>query len=620
VLKALGVSAAFALAGAVLFFFATVPAKAQTAVLLTGSVRDQSGEAPAARIVARDAAGRIVGTTETSRDGTFSALLDGAAADVEVRCLHCAPFHAKTTGGPLVLIVTRFRALDGGTPDAADFAALPYRDPAQAVALTPWVVALQAPGGRVAALSDRGLGNGEGLVLDDGVPAYDPATGDPGLYAFPARSAGAVDVTPAAQAFTYGSYAGGGIFAFDPFAQGAGGDAALDLGQDYAFAARARAGQVDAALAESRDDDGIARQRFDAALSSQLGGGTLRAVVGVAAQQSADLSLGDDRSRALASLTYARTSQRAVTDVAIDALETHALYSVAPLGPDYGTSAGALEARLDVARPGWVEYDYGTLVRRASAGFGDDEYDGYLSGPPNAAYWSQTAYVAAKHDGPLGFDAGIGLENASLRAAGESTSTETVALPSLSANASLGGGFALRAGVSSALREPLPYELYDETQGDYGLARSALQEGSLDYDDGRRFRFGASLFRENVTGFAAHALGGLGLSLAWQIAPRLSLRAWTLHDDLAPYTPALALSAYPPGASIARATAWLSYEAPGGLRFDAIDRGSSGGSTRETDLDADVVVPLRAGFAFTAGSERERGKRRAYVGLRVARD
>ena len=69
-----------------------------------------------------------------------------------------------------------------------------------------------------------------------------------------------------------------------------------------------------------------------------------------------------------------------------------------------------------------------------------------------------------------------------------------------------------------------------------------------------------------------------------------------------------------------RASAWLSYEAPGGLRFDAIERGASGGAVRETDLDADVVVPLHAGFAFTAGSERERGRRRAYIGLRVPRN
>ena len=615
-LNALGLRAAFALAAGTAFLSAPAPAAAQAsaaAELLSGSVRDQSGAAPPAKVVVRDAAGRVVGSAVTGRDGTFTALLDGTPAEVEVVCAHCAPFRVRAASGPLVLIVTRFRALAGGTPDAADLAALPYRDPAQAVALTPYVVALQTAAGRVASLSDRGLQNGDGLILDDGVPAYDPAGADPGLFAFPARSLASVSLTPASQAFAYGSFAGGGTFGLDTFGADQGGSAAFDAGQDFALDARLRAGGFDAALADSRDADGVARERFDLAAAGEFAGGTLRGVASLASQTSADLDLADDRSRALAGLTYTRVSERALTLIDFDALEAHSAYATPNLYvPQNATNADSLAAQLRVERPAWTTLAYGLLLRSAYGSYG-----GTPAVPPDAAYASENAYVEAKHDGPVSVDAGLGLDDSSGRFGAGTRASETVVLPSLVAGVAL-GAFALRAGVSDSARAPTPYELLAEPYAEtYALERSALRELALDFDDSRRLRLGASLFHENVTGFEAHAVSGLGLSLAWQIAPRLSLRAWTLHDDLSTYAQSLTAQPGGLGTPLARATAWLSYEAPGGLRFDAIERGASGGAVRETDLDADVVAPLRAGLAFTAGSERERGRRRSYAGLRI---
>ena len=148
-LKALGLGAVFAAtSGAALFGIGRPAAASDLAPspLLTGSVRDQTGAAPPARVRVRDVTGRVVGSAETARDGTFAIVLDGTAATVEVSCVHCAPFRAPVVEGPLVAVVTRFHALDGGMPDGADLAALPYRDPAQAVALNPFTVALQGPG------------------------------------------------------------------------------------------------------------------------------------------------------------------------------------------------------------------------------------------------------------------------------------------------------------------------------------------------------------------------------------------------------------------------------------------------------------------------------------------
>jgi hypothetical protein len=124
----------------------TEPAIAQDApaALLTGSVRDQRGLAPEAAILVRDANGHVVGSARTAPDGTFAAILTGAPAAVDVRCGHCAALHAAVTAGePAVLVVTRFSALENSSPDSADLRALPYRDPAQALALAPFTVAAQ---------------------------------------------------------------------------------------------------------------------------------------------------------------------------------------------------------------------------------------------------------------------------------------------------------------------------------------------------------------------------------------------------------------------------------------------------------------------------------------------
>ncbi len=617
-LKALGFRVGLGLATVAIFCVPPHPARAaeplEPVPLLTGSVRDQTGAVPAARIVVRDAKGRAVGSARTARDGTFAAVLEGAAASVEVECVYCAPLREPVpAGGAVVLLVTRFTALESGAPDGADLAALPYRDPAQAVALAPFVVASQTGGGLVASLSDRGLGGGDGLVFDRGVPAYDPASADPGLFAYPGRSLGAVSYLPASRAFEYGSYAGGGSFALDPFG-GEGGGTEFDTGWGFALAQRLQTGPVQAMFAGSSDPDGVLRERIDLGASAALGGGTLRAGASVASQSVDDLYVADARSRALASLVYTEVSQRAVTDLAIDALESHAAYELPDAyGQPEATAASALDARIRVERPAWLSVAYGGFVRRANAGYGDA-----YGAPPGAAYDTESAYVEAAHDGVPGFAAGLGVQHSDARPdSTDTTSGETVVLPSLTANAGLGADVSLRAGISSALRAPLPYQLPQYASDAYVLERSTVEEAGLAFDDLRRFQAGATAFAERSTGLTQQHLGGVGFSAAWQIAPRLSLRAWTLHDALDADAQSLTDQPGDVGTSLSRAVAWLSYEAPGGLRVDLLARGARDASGRESDIDADFVAPLRPGLALTAGSERERGRRRSYAGLRI---
>ena len=75
-------------------------------------------------------------------------------------------------------------------------------------------------------------------------------------------------------------------------------------------------------------------------------------------------------------------------------------------------------------------------------------------------------------------------------------------------------------------------------------------------------------------------------------------------------------TAYPPLA-LSRGVAWLSYENPRGIRLDAVAHRDLDESLPETDIDADVVVPIARGFALTSGTQRIAGKRSVYLGLRV---
>jgi hypothetical protein len=593
---------------------AACPAGAQEPLprpLAVGSIRDQIGRPVPARITVFDVSGTVVGQGAGDPDGTFAVSLSAPGASLAVSCRHCAPLRVTLPdAGPVALIVTRYLALDQSAPNRSDLAALPYRDPAQAAALVPYAVAVGA-GTRVVALSDRGLGQGLGLVLDAGAATYDPVTGDQGLFAFPGRSVEAFQTSSPARAFTYGSYAGGGTFAFDRLGDEPRSEAAFDSGAGWAFSVAAPAGSLTPALAASRDDDGVLRERADLALQQDFAGGTLRAQAALASQDSDSLATADRRSLSLLTLAYSTVSRQYVTSLGAGAEATHGSYELAAGADAYGTSSSALDAYLRVERPAFVTLAVGGAVRAWSGA-----YSAFVS-QDSAHYDSELAYVEAAHAGPLWFDAGVGVDRVGVAGTG----SDAVGLPSLAAGATLPDGLGLRLAASTSLRAPELFELpQPAVPSPLEVQRTSLLEAALEFDDSRRVRFGADLFRQRTTGLEADSLGGVGFSLTWQIAPRLSLRAWTLHDATATNEIAPAYGSYASlGSAFGRAAVWATYEAPLGLRFDAIARRESGASGTAVDFDADVIAPLVAGVALAAGTSRTNNLRRTYVGLRWPR-
>lgn len=585
----------------------------EPAALVVGTVRDQTGRPVAAALTAYAADGREVGRDSSAADGTFAIALSAPAASLGVDCNHCARQRVPLkSGAPAVVIVTRFQALDRAEPDERDLAVLPYKDAAESAALAPYVLAVPS-GARIGALSDRGLERGRGLVLDGGTAIYDPSTGDSALFGFPGRSVASVQAVAPSRAFEYGSYAGGGTFAFDRLADDPAPSLRFDTGPTTSFGLTGRIGALFPSIARARDEDGVERRRADLAYAGAFAGGALRAEASSASQQSDDLAIAEDRSRDLASVSYATQSRRYRTFLDASAYTSRGAFEFKPGGSVYGIASSDLDLNTRVEHPGPVTLAIGGTLSQAS---GTYELNGIGHG---ARYGTQLVYLEATHDGRFSYDLGFAAMNLGIgRTVSDGGRADIGALlPSVRAGAALGGGFELHAGISTSLRAPTLFELQAATLG-YSIELGNLVETELGYDDGRRLRAGATAFRQQLSGLGARTLNGVGLSLAWQVAPRLSLRAWTLHDSSSDTVQTGFILPYAPlqPASLERALAWISYDAPGGLRFDLIAHRYTGLLGPTSNVDGDVVVPLGAGVSLTAGSARRDVSRRSYFGVR----
>ena len=162
-------------------------------------------------------------------------------------------------------------------------------------------------------------------------------------------------------------------------------------------------------------------------------------------------------------------------------------------------------------------------------------------------------------------------------------------LPTLSMDAPLGANWTLHlGGGGSTLGTP-----------GFGIARASLGEAGIAYTDRRRLR--AELLAHTESDNAPAAVNrGVAAAVGWEIAPRLSLRAWSLRDgDLFDAAGAAPYPGGPPrtitiGERFDRDVLWLTWDAP--TRFDLLLRNGA--------LEGNVRVPLGARYALTVGTYR----------------
>ena len=600
-------------------FLLAAPAAAQVD-LVVGSVRDQHGAAvsgASVTLIGPSGAGLASATTDSA--GTFSVEGGGAAA-VTIACRYCAPRTvAVAAGQPVVVFVLRYDALFDDSPSDADLANLPYAHVESAMALRPFTLLRQTtgvlPGSQ---LSDLGLRPANALLVDAGVPNYDFVYGASPYDAIPAAYEGSGQIASAANAFLYGDRAGSGIVSLDPFD---GDDAGVGLvGGDTIL--RLAAGS-DAArfVAGTYSNDAESRQRTDARLRLPLSTAQTLLVSGGSAQYR---EYANPSSTLDGNFSFAR----AAFDDAQPSVDLHASF-VTDRGGYQATSGNV---PIDDV---WSDADFtaGARTHGPIAAFAD------VSSRLSTGIYDAQAYRVPRIAGTLmqnrvdvGIDAagkaydvtaGVGFFGVGYTGGWGGTSTPAnahLATPSLQLALFPASKWSADLEASGSFTLPTLWQQYDGTVDGYGTPvydRNSLYSATVSYSDNARLRVSLEAASQHVSGFDNGLVTSDGVSLAWQVAPTISLRAWTM--SVADSTVPVLVSRYDPiGAPTSVNAAWLTYENGSALRIDAIYRRDVLDGQPFEHVDGAISGPISDRLRWYAGVEDRARTTHLDVGLRFS--
>ncbi len=580
--------------------------------LIAGAVRDQFGDPiEAATVQAGDA------RTQTSADGTFA--LRTAAARVRITCTYCRPTEARVSNeGTVAAIVQRYHALAAEPPSPQDLRALPYARVESALALAPFIVLNESggvlPGPRV---SRYGLSRFGGLVLDDGIASYDFAAGLSPWRSFADYGAASVAQADSSQAFRYGDLAGAGTFFVDTRPESGQSTTAL-FGTHTALDVASAAPQLSYSFADSSGDSD-SHARADASARFLAGNDTFSATA-VAAR---------DRER-----VFDQNAASNVSAVLIHWDRTRSIHAYADLVADraayaaFFSSADAAGAWSDVQLRAGMSTTapvsaFAELGARVSSGF----YDAYETDHLRAAGTSVQTHVsvgAHYQSDRFTWTAGLSAFDAAYAGGTGGFSTPLSAdiiVPSAEVRYAFTPRWNLEVDAGVSFRLPTLLEAYAYDRDDHLLAfdRYTQQSATLGYTDRHRLRASFTAMSARVSNLDNGNVTAMGASLAWQIAPELSLRAWTLHfdDTTRPSADVLRFGAAPLPAT--PASIWATYENPHGLRADLIWRSDLIDYQPDAHVDASISAPLLDSVRWFIGSERLRGRRSIEAGLRLDR-
>ena len=595
--------------------FLAVPfllAAAPTA-LVTGAVRDQYGEPVQGALVTAQGA-----RATTDADGTF-ALEIGGAKTVEITCAYCAPTAANVASdGTVIAIVRRYDALRSAAPSARDLASLPYAHAESALALRPFTLlndsAGAIPGPRI---STYGASAPGGLLIDDGIPQYDIAAGVTAWRALPGFVLKNADVRDPADAFRYGDMAGGGTFSVNTHTAERANATAIAGSENAAGAAGTVSyASYNFALSSNASEN---RSRVDASAGVPVGGDTL--------------SLG-----ALASRD-GFTPENAGS-IAESALGVRALFqSAGPAhayagiiadrsGYNIATAAGTPVEGFwgDVTAQGGVSTStpirlFATIGARESTAY----YDASALGVPRIAgtvAQTQTTIGAQRSGDRYSYEAGVSVFSIGYAGGILGVShpmSATLLTPSVNGSYAFDAHWSYALSAGEAFRLPSLLETYAnaKTEPDLSFDQYGSIVQTLSYTDSVRFRASAFALSERVSNLDEGTVHSEGLQAAWQIAPALSLRAWTMHvnDNTQTEYPIVRFGHRPEPATVG--SMWLTYDVPGGMRIDAVYRNDLIDYAPDRHFDASVSGPVNGALRWFASSERVHGNRYFGAGLKI---
>ena len=565
--------------------------------LIVATVRDTDGMPIVdANVRALAADGTVRAEDRSDASGTVALAVARDVSRVEVRCRYCRSTSvALGDETNLAIVVLRYRAVANDALASTDLDVLPYGRPRDSVALVPYVF---GGGDGAARVSDRGLGGGAAVVTDDGAPVPYLAAAATGFENFPDRYARRVDVVRADRAFIYGVSGGAGRIALDGLDTAT--RARVDAGATTGIVIAPVIGSLHAGSGVS-DDDGTIVRRADVDLVSGFAGGELR----IGATTASDTVAAPSSKRHVdgVRLGYVTASRRYRTSADASAM---AVDFTLDRGGAIAYRARYFDADVRVEHPGPMTFAAGLRTSVRS----------FTYTAPTARFArdvrtdDETAYVEAQATtGVLALHVALGGDRIGIRRTGNDRTNAgalTAFAPEVDARLALGAGAYARVAYAQSARVG--------GDGTYSgsLERAALLEGAFGIDSGDRIRGEVIAYREATHDAASRELVGVGASLAWELAPRLSLRAWTLHA-----TPSMALPYALGFDAMTRGVAWLSYET-GAVRIDAIaHRDVVASRSIVTGIDGDVDVRVASSAALNFGSYRRGGIRRYTFGLRV---
>ncbi len=338
---------------------------------------------------------------------------------------------------------------------------------------------------------------------------------------------------------------------------------------------------------------------------------------------SQDREYGDPTSTLNGSFTFAN----AAFDDAQPTVDMHASF-VADRG-GYMASEGGLPI-TDI----WSDSNFtaGVRTRGTVAAFAD------VSNRLSTGIYDATAYQEPRIGGTLtqnrvdaGIDAtardldvtaGIGFFGVDYTGGSDGSSvpaTGHLATPSLLVRLFPNSRWSATLDASGSFTLPTLWEQYAFHDGYHTFVydRNSLYSATLSYTDDARVRVSVEAASQHVSGNTNGLVVSDGVSIAWQIAPAISLRAWTMHvsDSTAPsYGNPFYGSGMPSDVN----ALWLTYENGAAVRVDAIYRRDILNREPFYHIDADVSGPITDRLRWYAGVEDRQRTNDLDVGVRFA--
>lgn len=555
------------------------------ATVVAGTVRDQHGAAVAGARVDFYAGSRPLAVARTSADGTFASEVSGADA-VQIVCSFCVTTRSAIgSDGTVVAIVHRYDAVRSDVPGAQDLESLPYADVESALSLAPFVLLSQSSISVIGAqLDDRRISGHGGLLVLNGTPDYDIATNATPYATIPDFDASTISLARSQYAFPYGDIADAGTFYVDS----TGGSALAAAGGGVAAKAPFAAGRFSGSAGYSEDLGYLIGSRADARYTFSAPD-TIGSISAGSGRGSEDVPGDFPFASSFSSIRFA-AERTTGADVA------------ASFDADRGTYA--YDTPPYPANVAWSDVDARASVRARTPFAPFAEVSFRRSASETTLAQSRAVFGATLDLPHVAGVAAIGTDLVSYASYGPTQAAPMRAHDGvLSLTWKPDDALSLEASTRSGYWLPVFAFAYDASPGSpITIDQDDALESTLTYSDLRRLKLSFTALRyADQTGSTS---GSAGASVAWQIAPKISIRAWSLRN-----------SNDAPSSVASFNSAWATYD-NGAFRVDVVFRRDLRAGLPDPHVDASASGALEGATRWFASTEQRSGVRTLRFGVR----